>query len=165
MFRLLYRLRSSGSWRIATEIAEWDSKEGRKMIRGWQAIGRRSSVTHVTFLITGLFSISIYYSTLTIFSNTTSGTWSLRISTCSSGQPSSRYLPEDSLAVSPHLALQLQHPVQQGFSSRRAAGHVNVDWNNSCTERKIAIKKTFPIPINGTILMDSLSHPRTTEYE
>jgi len=41
------------------------------------------------------------------------------------------YLPENTLPASAHLPLQLEHPVEECFSCRRAARHINIDGDNA----------------------------------
>lgn len=40
--------------------------------------------------------------------------------------------PDDALAISPHLALKLEHTVQQCLGSWWAAGDIDINWDNAC---------------------------------
>ncbi|OJT09322.1 hypothetical protein TRAPUB_14230 [Trametes pubescens] len=67
--------------------------------------------------------------------------------------------PQHALPGPPHLALQLQHPVEQRLRRGRAAGDVDVDRHDTCKVEPISqVRRSNPERYVR-------SHPRTTEYE
>jgi hypothetical protein len=47
------------------------------------------------------------------------------------------HLPEHAFSASPHLPLQLQHPIKERFRSGRTSRHVDINRNNTLRESSI----------------------------
>lgn len=67
--------------------------------------------------------------------------------------------PKDSFSASPHLPLQLKHPIKESFCRRGASRHVYIHGYNPYRP------DTSQISCFAKLKPNARSHPRTTEYE